>query len=53
MLNHLRKYHGIFTETVYDDLHGFIRNQGVHQSAYLELYRSAIEPRDDSALLEE
>ncbi len=53
MLNHLRKYHGIATETVYNDLHGFIRNQGVHQSAYLELYRSAIEPRDDSALLEE
>ena len=53
MLNHLRKYHGISTETVYNDLHGFIRNQGVHQSAYLELYRSAIEPRDDSALLEE
>ena len=53
MLNHLRKYHGISTETVYNDLHGFIRNQGVHQNAYLELYRSAIEPRDDSALLEE
>ena len=50
---HLRKYHGISTETVYNDLHGFIRNQGVHQSAYLELYRSTIEPRDDSALLEE
>lgn len=53
MLNHLRKYHGIATETVYNDLHGFIRNQSVHQSAYLELYRSAAEPRDDSALLEE
>ena len=53
MLNHLRKYHGISSETVYNDLHGFIRNQGVHQSAYLELYRSAIEPRDDSTLLEE
>ena len=53
MLNHLRKYHGISTETVYNDLHGFIRNQDVHQNAYLELYRSAIEPRDDSALLEE
>ncbi len=53
MLNHLRKYHGISTETVYNDLHEFIRNQDVHQNAYLELYRSAIEPRDDSALLEE
>ena len=53
MLNHLRKCHGIATETVYNDLHGFIRNQSVHQRAYLELYRSAAEPRDDSALLEE
>ena len=52
MLNHLRKYHGIATETVYNDLHGFIRNQGVHQRAYLELYRSGAEPVDDSVLLE-
>ncbi len=38
MLNHLRKYHGISTETIYNDLHGFIRYQSVHQSAYAEFY---------------
>ena len=38
VLNHLRKYHGISTETIYNDLHGFIKNQGIHQSAYTEFY---------------
>ena len=39
ILNHLRKYHGISTETIYNDLHGFIKNQGIHQSAYTEFFR--------------
>ena len=38
VLNHLRRYHGISTETIYNDLHGFIRHQDVHQSAYVEFY---------------
>ena len=38
ILNHLRKYHGISTETIYNDLHGFIKNKGIHQSAYTEYY---------------
>ena len=38
ILSHLRKYHGISTETIYNDLHGFIKNQGIHQSAYTEFY---------------
>ena len=38
ILDHLRKYHGISTETIYNDLHGFIKNQGIHQSAYTEFY---------------
>ena len=38
MLNYLRKYHDISTETIYNDLHGFIRNQSIHQEAYIELY---------------
>ena len=53
MLNHLGKCHGISTETVYNDLHGFIRNQDVHRNAFLDLFRSATEPRDDSTLIEE
>ncbi len=40
MLNHLQKQHGISTKTVYNDLHGFIRNQSVHQRTYIEVYKS-------------
>jgi tetratricopeptide (TPR) repeat protein len=38
MLDYLRKCHGIYIETIYNDLHGFIKYQNVHQSAYTELY---------------
>ena len=38
ILNHLRKFHGISTETIYNDLHGFIKNQSIHQSAYAEFF---------------
>ena len=38
MLNHLQKYHGISPETIYNDLHGFIKNQDIHQTAYIEFY---------------
>ena len=39
ILNHLRKYHGISTETIYNDLHGFITNQTIHQDYYTEFYK--------------
>ena len=39
LLQHLRKYHGISTETIYNDLHGFIRVQHLHKSAYTEFYK--------------
>ena len=39
LLTHLRKYHGISTETIYNDLHGFITNQHFHENAYSELHR--------------
>lgn len=39
ILIHLRKAHGISTETLYNDLHGFIKYQTIHQSAYLEYGR--------------
>ena len=39
ILGHLKKYHGISTETIYNDLHGFITNQSIHESAYTEFYR--------------
>ena len=39
ILQHLRKYHGIFTETIYNDVYGFIRNQDIHGDAYTQFYR--------------
>ena len=39
ILRHLKKYHGISTQTIYNDLHGFITNQSIHESAYTEFYR--------------
>ena len=38
MLDYLRKCHGISIETIYNDLHGFIRYQKVDQRAHEELY---------------
>ena len=39
ILKHLRTYHGISTETIYNDLHGFIRNQDIHGDAYTAFYK--------------
>ena len=39
LLTYLRKYHDISTETIYNDLHGFITNQRFHESAYSEFHR--------------
>ena len=39
MLDHLEKYHGISTKTIYNDLHGFIKVQNLHQSAYTEFFK--------------
>ena len=38
ILQHLRKYHDISTETIYNDLHGFIKNQSLHHRSYIDLY---------------
>ena len=38
LLNHLRNYHGISSETIYNDLHGFIKNHDIHESAYTAFY---------------
>ena len=37
--DYLRKYHSISTQTIYNDLHGFIITQTIHQSPYTEFYR--------------
>lgn len=38
ILTFLRKSHGISTESIYNDLHGFIRYQEIHQRANTEFY---------------
>ena len=38
ILSYLDKQHGISTETIYNDLHGFIRNQDIYQTACIEVY---------------
>ena len=37
ILEHLRKAHGVSAETVYNDLHGFIRYAETHQDAFKHL----------------
>ena len=50
VLNYLRESHGIFAETIYNDLHGFIRHQGIHQSAYVEFYKGVTAGRKENYL---
>ena len=49
ILNHLDKHHGISTETIYNDLHGFIRNQDIHQIASIEFYVGSIQQHTGDA----
>lgn len=51
VLDHLRNHHGISTETIYNDLHGFIRNQSFHQRAYMENYMGLKRPSKNNPLL--
>ena len=38
IIRYLRNTNGITTEKIYNDIHGYIRNQEVHKSAYNEFY---------------
>ena len=50
MLNYLRKHHDISTETIYNDLHGFITKRSIHESAYTQFYKGlTCQNRGDSA----
>ena len=40
LLDYLRTRHGISSETIYNDLHGFIRVQDIHKSAYTKFYEA-------------
>ena len=39
MLEYLRKFHGISTETIYNDLHGFITDWNIHERAYTQFHK--------------
>ena len=47
ILDHLQKQHGISTQTVYNDLHGFIRDQGTYLKERIEVYEDEMLPRED------
>ena len=54
ILHHLRRYHGISTETIYNDVYGYIRNQHIHGNAYTEFYKGfAFQKRGDEATASE
>ena len=38
LLQYLRKHYDISTETIYNDLYSFIKNQDIHRSAYIAFY---------------
>lgn len=42
MLDYLQKAHGISTETIYNDLHGFIRSRAIHREAFEHLNAAAV-----------
>ena len=47
VLTHLQKQHGISTQTIYNDLHGFIRNQDTHLKECIEVYKGETQQRED------
>ena len=49
ILTYLRKHHDISTQTIYNDLQGFIENLSSHKSAYTEFYKGfTCQERGDS-----
>ena len=52
LLDHLQKQHGISTQTVYNDLHGYIRNQDTHLKEGIEVYNTKTQPRKDVIQIE-
>ena len=47
MLDHLQKQHGISRQTVYNDLHGFIRNKDTHLQECIDVYNTERQPKKD------
>ena len=42
ILAHLLNSHGISVETIYNDIHGFIRDQNIHLEVYMAIYKGLI-----------
>lgn len=42
ILTYLRKCHGIYTQTIYNDLQGYIKHQKIHHKAYSEYGRGQL-----------
>ena len=54
ILQNLRKYHDISTETIYNDVYGFIRYQDIHGGAYTQFFGGfAHQKRGDEATTSE
>ena len=49
LLQYLRHAHGISSESIYNDLHGFIRQQSLHAAAYRELHLGITYHKEDDA----
>ena len=45
MLDYLQKSHGISAETIYNDLHGFIRSRAIHREAFEHLNTAVVHQR--------
>ena len=48
VLRYLRKYHGIYTQTIYNDLQGYIKHQKNHHKAYIEYGRGQLSRRNNA-----
>ena len=47
ILTYLRKYHGIYMQTIYNDLQGYIKHQEIHHKAYSEYGRGQLSRRNN------
>ena len=48
ILIHLRNSHGISVETIYNDIHGFIKDQTIHMEVYMAIYKGLIHEQKGS-----
>ena len=49
LLVHLQKAHGISVETIYNDIHGFIRDQRNHKEVYKAIYEGLVQKEQEDS----